>query len=235
MVSGCPSVDCISEEVILAWSGGKDSALTLRELQRAADYEVVALLTTITEGYDRVSMHGVRRTLLGQQADALGLPVEVVSIPTTCSNDEYEARMREMLERYRAAGIRSIAFGDIFLEGVRAYREDNLAQVGMRGLFPLWKRDPADLARTFVKVGFKAVITCVDSQMLDGGFVGRTFDERFLADLPPTVDVCGENGAFHSFVYDGPIFRRPVRIKRGDTVVRDDRFYYCDLVSNVDR
>jgi uncharacterized protein (TIGR00290 family) len=223
------------EKVILAWSGGKDSALTLRELQMAADYEVVTLLTTVTEGYDRISMHGVRRALLEQQAHALGLPVEVVFIPRICSNEEYGNRMREVLEQYCAAGVRSIAFGDVFLEDVRAYREDNLARVGMRGVFPLWKRNPADLARAFVGLGFKAVITCVDSQMLDGGFVGRAFDERFLAELPPTVDPCGENGAFHSFVYDGPMFQMPVLYEKGETVLRDDRFYFCDLVPVQDR
>jgi uncharacterized protein (TIGR00290 family) len=224
----------VSEPVILSWSGGKDSAMALRELRRGGTYDVRALLTTVTEGYERISMHGVRRVLLEQQAHALGLPVEVVSIPKDCSNEVYGARMREVLERCRAAGIRSVAFGDLFLEDVRRYREDNLAQVGMRGVFPLWERDTAELARTFVDLGFKAVITCVDSHMLDGGFVGRSFDAHFIADLPSTVDPCGENGAFHSFVTDGPIFCHPVRVRKGETVVRDERFYYCDLIGDAD-
>jgi len=208
--------------------------MALHELRRAGVYDVRALLTTVTEGYDRISMHGVRRVLLEQQARALGLPVEVVFIPQVCSNEVYGARMREVLERCRAAGICSVAFGDVFLEDVRQYREDNLAQVEMESVFPLWQRDTAELARTFVDLGFEAVITCVDSHALDGGFVGRSFDARFLADLPPTVDPCGENGAFHSFVTDGPIFRHPVRVKRGETVVRDERFYFCDLIGDTD-
>jgi len=153
-----------------------------------------------------------------------------VFIAADTSDEAYGARMREVLERYAQVGISAVAFGDIFLEDVRRYREEKLAQVGMQGLFPLWGRDTAELARAFLDRGFRAVVTCVDSQALDGAFVGRDFDERFLAQLPPQVDPCGENGAFHSFVYNGPIFQEPVPYTKGEVVVREDRFYYCDLV-----
>ena len=218
------------DKLLVSWSGGKDSALMLHELQQTRRYEIAALLTTVTADYDRVSMHGVRRALLERQADALGLALETVFIAADTSDEAYGARMREVLERYAQVGISAVAFGDIFLEDVRRYREEKLAQVGMQGLFPLWGRDTAELARAFLDRGFRAVVTCVDSQALDGAFVGRDFDERFLAQLPPQVDPCGENGAFHSFVYNGPIFQQPVPYVKGEVVVRENRFYYCDLV-----
>lgn len=220
----------MTERVLLSWSGGKDSALALYELRQAGGYEVAALLTTVTADYDRVSMHGVRRVLLERQADALGLPLEEVFIAADTSDEAYGAKMREVLERYARGGISAVAFGDIFLEDVRRYREEKLAQVGMRGIFPLWGRDTAELAHTFIDVGFQAVITCVDTQVLGRPFVGREFDGRFLADLPPAIDPCGENGAFHSFVYNGPIFRERVPYAKGEVVLRENRFYYCDLV-----
>jgi uncharacterized protein (TIGR00290 family) len=218
------------EGVLLTWSGGKDSAMALHELRSGGASEVLALLTTVTEQYDRVSMHGVRTALLERQAESLSLPLERIYIGKDASNDEYEARMREKLVYYQARGASSVAFGDLFLEDVRQYREENLSRVGMRGLFPLWGRDTAELARSFIDLGFKAVITCVDTNALDGAFVGRDFDGQFLSELPPSVDPCGENGEFHSFVYGGPLFRSEIRYKRGEIVLRDSRFCYCDLI-----
>jgi uncharacterized protein (TIGR00290 family) len=218
-----------AERVLLTWSGGKDSAMALHKLQSMDAYRVLALLTTVTEQYDRVSMHGTRTALLERQAESLGLPVEKVYIGKDASNEEYEARMRDSLARYQATGVSSVAFGDLYLEDVRRYREENLSKVGMKGLFPLWGRDTHELAHSFIDLGFKAVITCVDSNLLDGTFVGRDFDERFLSEVPPAVDPCGENGEFHSFVYDGPSFRSRIPYERGEVVIRDNRFYYCDL------
>jgi len=218
------------ENVILTWSGGKDCAMALYELQRADGYEVSALLTTVTEDYDRISMHGVRRALLERQAESLGLPLETVFIAKDSSNEDYETKMKSTLLRYQSRGVASVAFGDVFLQDVRRYREDNLVKVGMKALFPLWNRDTAELARLFVDLGFKAVVTCVDSNALDGAFVGREFDGELLSDLPSTVDACGENGEFHSFVYDGPMFRAPVSHEKGEIVLRDGRFWYCDLI-----
>lgn len=220
----------MAERMLFAWSGGKDSALALHELRMDRGYEVAALLTTVTRDYDRVSMHGVRTVLLEQQAESLGIPLEKVDIAAGAPNDEYDARMRETLLPYKQRGISFVVFGDIFLEDVRKYREDNLSRIGMKALFPLWKRDTAELARRFIALGFKAVTTCIDSNVLDRRFVGRAFDERFLSELPLAVDPCGENGEFHSFVYDGPIFRERIRCRKGKVVLRDDRFYYCDLM-----
>lgn len=220
----------MSEKVLFTWSGGKDSALALYELLKSRSYEIVALLTTVTEDYDRISMHGVRRALLEQQARSLGLPLKIVYIPKNSSNEDYEAKLREKLLQYKGDGVNSVVFGDIFLEDVRKYREDNLARVGMKPLFPIWKRDTAELAHTFIDLGFKAIITCVDSNSLDKRFVGRTFDERFLSEIPSNVDPCGENGEFHSFVYDSPIFKKRIRFRKGRVVLRDNRFYFCDLV-----
>jgi uncharacterized protein (TIGR00290 family) len=218
------------EEVLFIWSGGKDSALALYELRKTQRYGIAALLTTVTEDYDRISMHGVRRALLEQQALSLNIPLDIAYITKDSSNEEFEARMKEKLLQYKSRGISSVVFGDIFLEDLRKYREDNLAQVGMQALFPIWKWDTDELAHTFIALGFKAVITCVDSQSLDKKFVGRAFDKRFLSELPPGVDPCGENGEFHSFVYAGPIFSESIRFRKGEVVLRDNRFYFCDLV-----
>ena len=203
--------------------------MALHELRKNAQYRVHALITTITREYDRISMHGVPALLLEAQAAALGLPVERVMIGKGASNEEYEEKMQEVLERYREDGVECVAFGDIFLEDLRRYREETLARIGMRGLFPIWKRDTARMAREFISLGFRAVVTCVDSRVLGGEFAGRDFDEAFLADLPATVDPCGENGEFHTFVYDGPIFERPIAFDRGEVVLREKRFYYFDV------
>jgi uncharacterized protein (TIGR00290 family) len=220
----------VARKVLFTWSGGKDSAMALYELRQSNHYEIVALLTSVTEDYGRISMHGVRRILLEQQAKSLGLPLEELYLTRNSSNEEYEAKLKEKLLQYKSQGVSSVVFGDIFLEDLRKYREDNLAQVGMKGIFPIWKRDTAELARTFIGLGFKAVVTCVDSNVLDGKFAGRYFDSRFLSELPPRVDPCGENGEFHSFVYDGPPFQERIRFRRGKVVLRDNRFYFCDLV-----
>jgi uncharacterized protein (TIGR00290 family) len=217
------------EKVLLCWSSGKDSAISLYEIQKGKKYEIVALLTTITDGYDRVSMHGVPRTLVEQQAQSLGLPIEEVFISKSCSNEEYESKMREVLTRFKQEGVSSVVFGDVFLEEVRKYREDNLSQVGMKGIFPIWGRDTAELTRSFIALGFQAVTTCIDSRVLDKRFAGRKLDEHFLVELPPNVDPGGENGEFHSFVFDGPIFKERIAYTLGELVLRDS-FYFCDLL-----
>ncbi|HEX3036109.1 MAG TPA: diphthine--ammonia ligase [Thermodesulfobacteriota bacterium] len=219
-----------TEKVLFSWSGGKDSTMALYEIQKSQRYEVVALLTTVTRNYDRVSMHGLRITLLEAQASSLGFTLEKIFISKNASNNEYESKMEEILLKYTRQGVSSVVFGDIFLEDLRKYREDNLAKVGMKGVFPVWKKDTAGLAHEFIDSGFKAVIICVDSNALDGKFAGNIFDKKFLSELPRTVDPCGENGEFHTFVYDGPIFKESILYTVGDVVLRDSRFYYCDLL-----
>jgi uncharacterized protein (TIGR00290 family) len=217
------------EDVLFCWSGGKDSAMALHALRSAGEYRVAALLTTITDEYDRISMHGVRRVLLERQAESLGLPLHPVRIPPQCVNAIYEARMKQTLEEHFALGVRRVAFGDIFLEDLRAYREKNLALVGMEALFPIWKRDTSELAREFVRRGFRAIAVCIDPRVLNESFAGRELDASFFTDLPPGVDPCGENGEFHTFVFDGPIFKSPIAFRVGETVLRDG-FFFCDLL-----
>lgn len=223
----------MKKRVALAWSGGKDSTLALRELLGSDEYEVCALLTTVTEDFDRISIHGVRRALLESQAAALGLPLEIALIPALCSNDDYERSFGAALERCRKHGIDTVAAGDIFLQDVRDYRETLLARHGMKALFPVWGRPTAQLAQDFVNAGFRAILSCVDTHALNASFAGRAFDEHLLRDLPSHADPCGENGEFHTFVWDGPLLRRPVRCVTGETVLRDDRFAYCDLLSSA--
>ena len=220
----------MAEKALFSWSGGKDSAIALYEIQKSKSYEILALLTTITEDYDRVSMHGLRRSLLERQANSLGISLEKVFITKDASNEEYESKMKEALLRYKNAGVHSVVFGDIFLQDVRKYREENLSKIGMNGVFPIWRRNTTALAHTFIDLGFKAVTICIDSNVLDKRFAARDFDKQFLSELPPTVDPCGENGEFHSFVYDGPIFKENILFKKGEIVLRDNRFYYCDLI-----
>jgi len=218
------------EKVLFCWSGGKDSAMALYETLASRQYQVAALLTTVTEDYQRISMHGVRRALLQQQAESLGLPLEELMISKRSSNDEYESKMENALKRYKKQSVMSVVFGDIFLEDLKLYREKNLAKLNMKGIFPIWKRDSSELVRSFIRLGFKAVTVCVDTQVLDQKFVGRIIDEQFISDLPKGVDVCGENGEFHSFVSEGPIFRKKISFQLGEKVLRDNRFYYCDLI-----
>jgi uncharacterized protein (TIGR00290 family) len=212
----------------LSWSGGKDSALALWTLRRE-QLEPKALITTVTESYERVSMHGVRRELLVRQAEALDLPLIEVVIPPACVNDVYEARMAEAFAAESLSGVEAVAFGDLFLEDVRSYREERLAAGGKRGLFPLWGRDTIALSREFLHAGFEATLVCVDPRALDPAFAGRAYDEQLLAELPPRVDPCGENGEFHTFVHAGPIFAQPIACERGEIVERDG-FVFSDLI-----
>jgi uncharacterized protein (TIGR00290 family) len=217
------------EDIVFCWSGGKDSAMALHALGAEKSVRITGLLTTVTDEYDRISMHGVRRALLERQAESLGLPLHVVLIPPECVNATYEARMKEALEKHLARGVRRVAFGDIFLEDLRVYREQNLSKVGMEAVFPIWKRNTRELARELIRLGFRAIAVCIDPRVLDPSFAGRELDKSFFSDLPPGVDPCGENGEFHTFVFDGPIFRKPVQFRAGETVHRDG-FYFCDLL-----
>jgi uncharacterized protein (TIGR00290 family) len=218
------------DKILFSWSGGKDSALALHTIKSDNDFEIAALLTTITADYERISMHGVRRTLLEKQAESMGIVLEEISISKKSSNEEYEGKMKDFLLRYKNNGVTSVVFGDIFLEDLKKYRENNLAQIGMKGIFPLWKQNSRLLAKKFINLKFKAIITCVDSKQLDGRFCGREYDDGFLSELPGNVDPCGENGEFHSFVYAGPIFKDDVPFTKGEIVVRDGQFYFCDLL-----
>jgi uncharacterized protein (TIGR00290 family) len=219
----------VPEPILFCWSGGKDSAMALHALMQRHDVRVTALLTTVTETYDRISMHGVRRELLVQQAQSIGLPLHEVRIPPQCVNPVYEARMEEALRVHYDAGVRNVAFGDIFLEDLRAYRERNLARIGMTALFPIWNQDTRELIRHFHSAGFRGVTACVDPKVLDRSFAARELDEQFFHDLPNNVDPCGENGEFHTFVFDGPIFRNSIPVRAGEILERDS-FIYCDLL-----
>jgi uncharacterized protein (TIGR00290 family) len=222
-----------AEPILFCWSGGKDSAMALHTLLQRSDVHIVALLTTVTEGYERISMHGVRRELLERQAQSIGLPLHEVRIPPQCVNPIYEARMEEALRKHFDQGVRKVAFGDIFLEDLRAYREKNLARIGMTALFPIWKRDTRDLIREFHTNRFRAITVCVDPRVLDPTFAGRELDQSFFHDLPPHADPCGENGEFHTFVFDGPIFHSPISVRTGEIVTRDG-FVFCDLLSEME-
>jgi uncharacterized protein (TIGR00290 family) len=220
-------------ELALSWSGGKDSALTLHALRAAPGPEVGALITTVTGDYERISMHGVRRELLVAQAQAAGLPLVEVEIPAGCTNEVYEQRMGQVLAETALKDARAIAFGDLFLADIRAYREERLGRVGKRAVFPLWGRDTRRLAEEFIDDGFQALLVCVDPAQLDASFAGRAFDRDLLDDLPADVDPCGENGEFHTFVHRGPIFSNPVLCRRGDVVEREG-FVFCDLLRESD-
>ncbi len=224
-MSGAPS----PPRAWLSWSSGKDSAFALDAARRAGEVEVVGLLSVVSEAFGRVSMHGVREELLEAQAAAVGLPLVKVRIPYPCPNATYERAMAGALERAAAEGVRTVVFGDLFLEDVRAYREERLAPVGFRGVFPLWGRPTAPLARAMVAAGLRARICCLDPRKLPRRFAGRAFDAELLAELPADVDPCGERGEFHTFVSDGPGFSRPVRARVGETVERDG-FVFTDLV-----
>jgi len=219
----------VPQNILLAWSGGKDSAMALYELRRMPDVEIAGLLTTVTEGYDRISMHGVRRALLERQAESLGLALERVDIPPDCPNQVYETRMQEVLERFQRRGVETVAFGDLFLEEIRRYRETNLAKIGMSGIFPVWGRNTRELLGDFLALGFKGVVVCVDTRQIPAAFAGRMIDDAFLCDLPSHADPCGENGEFHTFVFDGPLFKETIAFRTGEVVVRG-QFSFCDLL-----
>jgi uncharacterized protein (TIGR00290 family) len=216
------------EDVLVSWSGGKDSCLALYELQQAGRHRPAALLTTVTKDYDRIQMHGVRRALLERQAESLGLTLRRIFIHKGATNEEYEGAMAEAFAEYRGRGVDTVVFGDLFLEDVRAYREQFLARHGMRGLYPVWMRDTGEFVREFIALGFKAVVTCVSAEALDESFAGRIIDEEFLASLPPDVDPCGERGEFHTCAYAGPMFSAPIPVETGITVERDG-FVFTDL------
>jgi uncharacterized protein (TIGR00290 family) len=219
----------VRPRALLAWSSGKDSAWALHVLRAQGEVEVVGLLTTLNEAYDRVAMHAVRAELLRAQAAAAGLPLTEVPLPWPCSNEQYEAAMSRALAEARRAGIAAVAFGDLFLEDVRRYREERMAATGLLPLFPLWGHPTDALARRMLTGGLRARLTCVDPRQLAPSFAGREFDEALLAELPPEVDPCGERGEFHSFAYDGPMFARAVPIRGGEIVERDG-FVFADLL-----
>jgi uncharacterized protein (TIGR00290 family) len=220
------------EPVALSWSGGKDSSLALASLRTNPGYEVVALLTSITAGYDRVSIHGVRRALVNAQADSLGLSLVEITVEPQCSNDAYEAAFKDALLRmkHEYPEIQRIAFGDLYLADVREYREQLLRKTQYEPIFPIWGSDTRVLASSFIASGFRAHLACVDTEQLDPSFAGRTFDEKLLGELPCNVDPCGENGEFHTFVSDGPIFTKPIAVTVGEIVLRDNRFAFADLL-----
>jgi len=217
------------KRILLSWSSGKDSAWALHLLRSQADVEIAGLLTTFNEAFDRVAMHGVRRDLVERQAAAVGIPLWAVPLPWPCSNEEYERRMAEACAKALAGGIEGIAFGDLFLEDVRAYRERQLTGTGLAPLFPLWGLPTRNLAEEMIACGLEAKLTCVDTQKLDASFAGREFDDKLLSDLPESVDPCGERGEFHSFVYAGPMLKSAVSIAVGETVLRD-QFAFADLI-----
>ena len=219
----------MKEKILLSWSGGKDSALALYQLVMQKKYDIT-LLTTITDPYERISMHGVREDLLEKQAKALGLPLEKVYIDSNGSNEKYNKNMEEVMNKYKKLGVTKVAFGDIFLEDIRKYREDNLKKVGVEAIFPLWARDTEEIANTFINLNFQSILTCVDTEVLGGEFVGRLYDKNLLKDLPESIDLGGENGEFHSFVFNGPIFKEKIPFALGEKVLRDEHFLFCDLI-----
>lgn len=217
--------------VVVSWSGGKDSAMALHAL-READVEIEALLTTVSSATDRTLSHGVRRSVQERQVESLGLPLDVVTLPPEPSNEAYERVMNRAMRRHRERGVERIVYADLFLEDVRAYREERLDDTGLEGWWPLWGRDTTALAREFLDAGFRAIVVAADTEPFDSDAVGRAFDDDFLTDLPAGVDPCGERGAFHTFVHDGPGFDGPVPIEVGETVTRsvgDGEFHYADL------
>jgi len=247
----------MNEKVIFNWSGGKDSALCLYKIMQTRQYDVMCLLTSISQQYQRISMHGVRVELLDAQADSIGIPLIKMQIPEMPTQEIYENEMRAALTDLKRSGATACVFGDIFLEDIRTYREIKLAELNLKGLFPLWKIPTDKLIREFINLGFKTIVTCVNEKHLDKSFAGRIIDNDFLNDLPVNVDPCGENGEFHTFAFDGPIFKEPIPFDIGETVYRkympakqennsayhssttnkdnaedpfDSGFWYCDLL-----
>ncbi|MBW8048932.1 MAG: diphthine--ammonia ligase [Cytophagales bacterium] len=208
------------EKAIFNWSGGKDSALCLYKILRSNEYEISWLLTTVSEKYQRISQHGVRVELLEQQAENIGIPLEVLMMPDSPTMEAYNCMMEKTLKGFKKQGVHLSIFGDIFLEDLRKYREERLATLDLVGVFPLWKLNTRKLVDEFIDLGFKAIVVCVDSKDLDRSFVGREIDEKFINDLPEKVDPCGEYGEFHTFVYDGPVFQKPVKFTKGEIVYR---------------
>ncbi len=236
-----PSVAVVKEKIVFCWSGGKDSALALHRLQQDPRYEVASLLTTCNAYFQRVSMHGVRISLAQRQARSIGLPLDIVGLSERASNDEYQAKMSDYLLARKKDGVTGMAFGDIFLEDLKQWREANLATIGMRGIFPLWKENTSRLIEEFLSLGFSSITCCVNDAYLGEDSVGRVINKDFIATLPCGVDPCGENGEFHSFAFDGPIFKQPVIFTIGQKVYRPidgpqplasstKGFWFCDLL-----
>jgi uncharacterized protein (TIGR00290 family) len=222
------------ENILLSWSSGKDSAWTLQVLSKIPDVRVTALFTTFNSAADRVAMHAVRRSLVLEQAHAAGLPLWPVELPWPCTNVDYEDLIRPIFKRAIEEGITAVAFGDLFLEDIRAYRERQLSGTGLKALFPLWQLPTPALAAEMIAAGVRAKITCLDPTKLDRSFAGRDFDSSFLNDIPGTVDPCGENGEFHTFVYESPVFRHAIPVKTGEIVERDS-FVFTDVYSVAHR
>ena len=210
----------MSKKAILNWSGGKDSSLTLYHILKEKQFDVKYLVTSCSEQFDRISMHGVRTSLLKIQAELIGIPLKIIYMPTMPTMEAYDAAMAQILTKFKNEGIEYSIFGDIFLEDLRKYREDRLAEVGLKGVFPIWKRPTTELVREFIDLGFKSILVCTDESCLDESYCGRMIDDQLLVDLPAKVDPCGENGEFHSFVFDGPIFKSPVPFNLGEKVRR---------------
>ena len=220
----------MKEKVVVAWSGGKDSALALYEILNSGSYQVLELLTTVTKDNNRVSIHDVQSILVEQQARILRIPLEKILIPKGASDTEYEDEMLKSLKKHRDNGVSSVVFGDIFIEDIKKYREYILEKAGLNGVFPLWKKDTRKIAHTFINLGFEAVITSVDSTVLGKDIAGRKYTRKLLMNLPVNVDPCGENGEFHTFVYNAPIFYDKVYYKKGAITLKDNRFYSCNLL-----
>jgi uncharacterized protein (TIGR00290 family) len=216
------------KRILLSWSSGKDSAWSLYILRQSGEYEVAGLLTTFNEAAGRVAMHAVRRELVELQAAAAGLPLWAVPLPWPCSNEQYELLMAETCARAKSEGIEGIAFGDLFLEDVRAYREKQMKSAGLQPIFPVWGEPTQELARAMIASGVRAKLTCIDTQKLDASFAGREFDQKLLAELPEEVDPCGEKGEFHSFVYAGPMLNAEIPVSVGECVSRD-QFVFADV------
>jgi uncharacterized protein (TIGR00290 family) len=226
----------MKKKIVVSFSGGKDAVLALHRIQNSDEWEVESLLTTLTEDYDRTTMHGIRNELLELQAESLGMPIRRVWIPQDCPNEIYQQRMEDAVDKIREDGINYIMFGDIFLEDVKNYREKMLKGTGLTPIFPLWKEDSFSLIKEFTEKGFKTVLCCVDTQKLNRSFVGKVIDQTFINDFPKDLDICGENGEFHTFVFDGPNFSFPIHYELGETRIaidmftKEERFFYVDIV-----
>lgn len=216
-------------DILFSWSGGKDSALALYEILKNDKYKIKFLFTTISAEFERISLHGVRKSLAKKQAESLGIPIKYVVLPKNCDFEMYLDKIRDFWLECKTSGLEQVVFGDIFLEQLKKDRINQLSEFGLSGLFPLWEKDTKELMQSFIDLGFKGIVTCVDSNVMDKSFVGREIDESFLRDLPPNVDPCGENGEFHTFVYDGPIFKKAVKFTKGEIVKRGTS-YFCDLI-----
>ena len=217
-------------KIAVSWSGGKDSTMCLHTILQDGKYDVSTLITTVTETYSRVSMHGVREELLDRQAESLGIKLVKIYIPADCTNEVYERKMTDAYNELLGLGVEAVAYGDIFLEDVRRYREKNMKDTGLHPIFPIWGRNTRELAAEFLMLGYKAKIVCVDLNRLSESYVGREYDQEFLDMLPEDCDPCGENGEFHTFVYKGPTFKKSIQFTMGEKIVRNDRFCYQELI-----